>query len=219
VIDEIDSVTQTSLVTYSLTQRLLKKTGRRNGNAQTKEILRFDVSQSFDFDKDTQQPISALNNGRALSDLRFDLDSRLADALLFNIDATYDFYDKELETLNFEVGVKPIPRLSLFVERRFILGESTFLLGSMYWALKKGWQIQATTRYDELEEKFLENDLSLVYNNPCKCWGFSLDFINRNIISGGVDRQENKFLFTLTLLGIGTEGIGEENLGLIHRRF
>jgi LPS-assembly protein len=219
VIDGIDSVTQTSLVTYSLTQRLLQKVIGQNGNAETREILRFDVSQSFDFDKDTQQPISALNNGRALSNLRFDLNSRLADALLFNIDATYDVYDKELETLNFEVGVKPVPKLSLFVERRFILDESTFVLGSMYWALKKGWQIQATTRYDELEEKFLENDLSLLYNNPCKCWGFSVDFINRNIISGGVDRQENKFLFTLTLRGIGTEGIGEENLSNIHRRF
>ena len=171
VIDGIDSVTQTSLVTYSLTQRLLKKVIGQNGNAETREILRFDVSQSFDFDKDTQQPISALNNGRALSNLRFDLNSRLADALLFNIDATYDVYDKELETLNFEVGVKPVPKLSLFVERRFILDESTFVLGSMYWALKKGWQIRATTRYDELEEKFLENDLSLLYNNPLQVLG------------------------------------------------
>jgi LPS-assembly protein len=115
VIDGIDSVNQTSLVTYSLTQRLLKKVMGQNGNAQTREILRFDVSQSFDFNKDTQQPISALNNGKALSDLRFDLNSRLAEALLFNIDATYDVYDKELETLNFEVGVKPVPSLSLFV--------------------------------------------------------------------------------------------------------
>lgn len=219
VIDGIDAVTQTSLVTYSLTQRLLKKVVGLNGNAQTQEILRFDVSQSFDFNKDTQQPISAQNNGEALSALRFDLNSRLADALLFNIDATYDVSDTELETLNFEVGVKPVPKLSLFVERRFILNQSAFVLGSMYWALNKGWQIQATTRYDELEDNFLENDLSLLYNNPCKCWGFSLDFINRNIISGSVNRQENKFLFTLTLRGIGTEGIGEDNLNHIHRRF
>jgi LPS-assembly protein len=218
VIDGIDSVSQTSLVTYSLTQRLLKKEAVRDGNAQTIEILRFDISQSFDFIKDTQ-PISAINDGRPLSDLRFDLNSRLTDALLFNIDATYDIYDTEIETLNFEVGVKPVRELSLFVERRFIINQSTFLLGSLDWALNKGWHILATTRYDELAEKFLENDLTLRYDNPCKCWGFSLDFINRNIITGNVDRQENKFLFTLTLRGIGTEGVGTKNLNHIHRGF
>ncbi len=218
VIDGIDSINQTSRITYSLTQRLLKKVGGRNGNAQIKDILRFDISQSFDFNKDTE-PISVTNDGKGFSDLRFDLNSRLTDALLLNIDATYDIYDKELETLNFEVGVKPVKDLSLFVERRFISNQSTFLLGSIYWALEKGWQVQATTRYDELSQKFLENDLSLLYDNDCKCWGFSLDFINRNIISGGVNRQENKFLFTLTLRGLGTEGIGDKTLQHIHRRF
>jgi len=218
VIDGIDSINQTSRITYSLTQRLLKKVGGRNGNAQIKNILRFDISQSFDFNKDTQ-PISATNDGKALSDLRFDLNSRLSDGFLLNMDATYDIFDKELETLNFEVGIKPVKGLSLFVERRFISNQSTFTLGSIYWALKKGWLVQATTRYDELSNKFLENDLSLLYDNACKCWGFSLDFINRNIISGGVNRQENKFLFTLTLRGIGTEGIGNKSLQHIHRRF
>lgn len=218
VIDAIDDINQTSIATYSLTQRLLKKRMGRNGNAQTIEILRFDISQSFDFNKDTQ-PISATNDGKALSDLRVDLNSRLTDALLFNIDATYDTYDTELESLNFEIGVKPVQNLSLFVERRFILDKSTFLLGSMNWTINKGWHILATTRYDELAGKFLENDLTLRYNNPCKCWGFSLDFINRKIITGNVDRQESKFLFTFTLRGIGTEGVGDKTLSRIHRGF
>ncbi len=218
VIDGVDAINETSVANYSLTQRLLKKEVGRNGNAQTIEILRFDISQSFDFNKDTQ-PISTLNDGRPLSDVRFDLNSRLSDALLFNVDATYDVYDTELESLNLEVGVKPVRDLSLFVERRFILNQSTFLLGSLYWALQKGWQIKATTRYDELAENFLENDLSLLYNNPCECWGFSLDFINRNIISGNVNQQENKFLFTITLRGIGTEGIGTKGINHIHRQF
>jgi len=218
VIDGVDSVNRTSVINYSLTQRLLKKVGGQDGNAQTREILRFDVSQSFDFDKDTQ-PISAENDGKPLSDLRFDLDSRLFDAFLLNADANYDIYDKQLESLNFEVGLKPMRDLSLFVERRFIRDESTFLLGSIYWAFKKGWQIQATTRYDERTKTFRENDFSVVYDNPCKCWGFTADFIRRNIISGGIDREENKFLITLTLRGLGTEEVGDSTLSHIHRRF
>ena len=217
VIDGVDLINPTSRITYSLTQRLLKKVAGVGNNPQIKGILRFDISQSFDF-KDTQ-PISVANDGKGFSDLRFDLNSRLMDALLLNIDATYDFYDQELETLNFEVGVKPARGLSLFIERRFVRNQSAFLLGSISWALKKGWQIQATTRFDELSKEFLENDLRVAYNNSCKCWGFSLDFINRNIISGGINRQENKFLFTLTLRGLGTEGIGDNSVRRIHRSF
>ena len=219
IIDAIDSVESTSKITYSLTQRLLKKVVGENENAQTREILRFDISQSYDFDKETRV-ISPINdNDSALSDLRFDLNSRLFDAFLFNVDSTYDVFDSRIETFNFEIGVKPVKDISLFVERRFIRDESTFLLGSIYWAFKKGWQFQASTRYDELLKTFRENDVSLLYDNPCKCWGFSFDYINRNIISGDTNREENKFLFTLTLRGIGTEGIGDSTLNHIHRRF
>lgn len=218
VIDGIDSVRDTSIINYSLTQRLLKKFSGPKGNVETREILRFDVSQSFDFNKDTQ-PISSLNDGRGFSDVRFDLNSRLLESLLLNVDSTYDVFDDRMETLNLEVGLKPLNNISLFIERRFIRKESTFLLGSLYWAFKKGWQFQLSTRYDEVTKTFRENDVSLLYDNPCQCWGFSVDYINRNIITGGINREENKFLFTLTLRGIGTEGIGEKSLTNIHRRF
>ncbi len=218
IIDGVDSVRQTSIATYSLTQRLLKKSGGINGNSETNEILRFDVSQSFDFNKDTQ-PISPLNDGRPLSDIRFDLNSQIFDGFLVNADLTYDVYDQRSETFNFEVGLKPINDISLFVERRFIRDQSTFLLGSLYWAFKKGWQLQATTRFDELTETFRENDVSLLYDNPCQCWGFSVDYISRDIITNASRQKESKFLFTLTLRGIGTEGIGKKNLTHIHRRF
>ena len=171
IIDAVDSVESTSKFTYSLTQRLLKKIGGPNENSQTREILRFDISQSYDFNKETRV-ISLLNdNDHAFSDLRFDLNSRLLDSLLFNIDTTYDVFDNRMETLNFEVGVKPVSNLSLFVERRFIRDSSTFLLGSIYWAFKKGWQFQATTRYDELTKTFRETDVSLLYDNPVPMLG------------------------------------------------
>jgi len=219
VIDEIDSIESTSRVTYSLTQRLLKKVGGSSENAKTREILRFDISQSYDFDKETRVISSINDNDNAFSDLRFDLDSRLLDGLLINLDSTYDILDGQIQTLNFEVGVKPLKDVSLFAERRFIRDQSTFFLGSIYWAFKKGWQLQASTRYDELTETFRENDLSLLYDNPCKCWGFSADWINRDIITGGNRQKESKFLFTLTLRGIGTEGVGDSTIKHIHRRF
>lgn len=217
VIDAIDSIPSTNKFTYSLTQRLLKKVGGSNGNAQTREILRFDVSQSYDLNRENR--VTPQINGNPFSDLRFDLDSRLFDALMINSDSTYDIFDGQLQTLNFEVGIKPVNDVSLFIERRFIRNQSTFILGSIYWAFKEGWQFQVSTRYDELTQTYRENDLSLVYDNPCKCWGFTADFITRDIVTGGTRQQENKFFFTLTLRGIGTEGVGDDTIKHIHRRF
>lgn len=218
VIDAIDSVESTNKFTYSLTHRLLKKVGGKNGNSPSREILRFDVSQSYDFTKETRSTTPGVNVN-PFSDLRFDLDSQLSDAFMFNAAATYDMYDGEIQTSNFEFGIKPLDQVSLFVERRFIRDSSTFLLGSLYWAFKKGWQFQATTRFDELTETFRENDASILYNDPCKCWGFSADYISRDIIAGSTNKRESKFLFTLTLRGIGTEGIGDKFIDHIHRRF
>lgn len=221
-IDAIDSVRPTSQFTYSLTQRFLKKVGGKDGDSQSREILRFDVSQSYDFKKrtllDTPGVIGTFNN-KPFSNLRFDLDSRLSDAFMFNAAATYDIYEGQIQTSNFEFGVKPLDQVSFFVERRFIRDQSTFLLGSLYWALQKGWLLKATTRFDELTETFRENDVSILYDNPCKCWGFAVDFISRDIIAGSINKRENKFLFTLTLRGIGTEGVGDKFISHIHRQF
>jgi LPS-assembly protein len=218
VIDAIDSVESTNKFTYSLTHRLLKKAQGRSGNSQVREILRFDVSQSYDFNKETRSTTPGVTV-KPFSDLRFDLDSRLSDALMFNAAATYDIYEGQIQTSNFEFGIKPLDQVSLFVERRFIRDQSTFLLGSLYWAFQKGWQFRATTRYDELTETFRENDASILYNDPCKCWGFAFDYISRDLIAGSINKRESRFLFTLTLRGIGTEGVGDRFIDHIHRQF
>ncbi|GJL80106.1 MAG: LPS-assembly protein LptD [Nitrospinaceae bacterium] len=222
-IDGVDAIESTSKFTYSLTQRLLKKKGDSKGNSQANEILRFVVSQSYDLRKSVRGNSIDTNprdrEDEPFSDLRFDFDSRLFEPFMFNIDSTFDIYDNQVETLNFEFGVKPLDTVSFFVERRFIRNQSTFLLGSLYWDFKKSWQVQATTRFDELTETFRENDVSLVYDNPCKCWGFALDFISRDLIAGSVNKRENKFLFTLTLRGVGTEGVGDKFINHIHRQF
>jgi LPS-assembly protein len=218
IIDAVDSVESTSKFTYSLTHRLLKKVRGRNGDSPVREILRFDVSQSYDFNKETRSTTPGITT-KPFSDLRFDLDSRLSDAFMFNTAATYDIYEGQIQTSNFEFGIKPLDKVSLFVERRFIRDQSTFLLGSLYWGFKKGWQFRATTRYDELTETFRENDAGILYDDPCKCWGFAFDYISRDLIAGSINKRESRFLFTLTLRGIGTEGVGDKFLNTIHRQF
>lgn len=213
--DSTDSIKPESKIKYTLTQRLIQKQVREKGAAKTKEILRFDISQSYDFREAFR---SAGVEPRPFSDLRFDLDSRLFEPLLLNVDASYDVYDSVIDTFNFELGVKPTSSLSLFVERRFKRNDTTFLQGTFDWTFAEGWRFRASTRYDEKRDAFRENDFSLLYDDKCQCWGFGFDFIKRRIISGGVDRDETKFLFTLTLRGIGSLSSGEK-LDHIHRSF
>ncbi|NIQ02515.1 MAG: hypothetical protein GWM98_20840, partial [Nitrospinaceae bacterium] len=137
VFDAIDSLQPESLVTYSLTQRLLQKERLDDDAFQSREILRFEVSQSYDLREATEALTP--QQREPFSDLRFDLDSRIIEPLLLNFDTTYDVHSDAINTLNFEVGVKPTSNLMMFVERRFTRGDSTFLTGTIDWAFLKGW--------------------------------------------------------------------------------
>ena len=216
VLDAVDSVVPTSRVSYFLTQRLLRKETLNTDNFQTREIMRFEVSQSYDLREATRASISGRKR-KPFSDFRFDLDSRLMDELLLNADATYSLHDDVVNTVNVELGIKPINNLSLYLERRYTRNSTTFLMGTFDWAFKKGWRFQASTRYDEETETFRENDISLLYDNPCRCWGFSFDFINRNLVTGGESRDETKFQISFILRGLGSIRSGKDEL--IHRGF
>ena len=234
-IDGIDDIDSQSRFTYSLTQRLLRKYSLSDDDFSIREIMRFEISHSYDIGEATRNP-RAGTELRPFSDIRMDFDSRLFKPLLLNFDSTFDVEDGKFNTFNFEVGIKPWKNVSFFVERRFARNsvqnlisnnalvevnteQTQFLTGSLFWAFARGWQVQATTRYDELRKTFRENDFSISFDDHCECWGFAFDLIQRNIISGGVDQSETKFLLSFTLRGIGTEKFGKRDIQHIHRRF
>ena len=222
VFDGIDSVNRRSTITYSLTQRILQKELEKielekEDSFSTREALRFDISQSFDLIEATGSEKS--ENKRPFSDLRFDLDSRLHDNLELNFDSTFDVHENVLKTFNIELGIKPIDSLYLFFDRRYTKNSSTFFIAGADWNLGKGWRIQGTTRYDEKEKTFRENNFSLNYDNPCKCWSFNFDIIEReNLTSVVGDERELKYLFSITLRGLGDLKTGVKQK-LMHREF
>ena len=211
-----------STITYSLTQRILQKELEKfelekEDTFSTREALRFVISQSFDLIEATGSEKS--ENKRPFSDLRFDLDSRLHDNLELNFDATFNVYENVLKTFNIELGIKPIDSLYLFFDRRYTKNSSTFFIAGADWNLDKGWRIQATTRYDEKEEIFQENNFSLTYDNPCKCWSSSFDIVDRKSLSQGLgDERELKYVFRITLRGLSDLKTGNKQK-LIHREF
>jgi hypothetical protein len=95
----------------------------------------------------------------------------------------------------------------------------------MDWTINEAWNLKATTRFNESQGKFPENQLSLLYDNPCKCWGFNLDLIEREslvpIAGNGVNQRETLFLMGITLRGLGTvqRGAADITKRLFHREF
>ena len=222
VFDGNDTISRQSTITYSLTQRILQKERESRDKFNTREVLRFDISQTMDLIEATGSEES--ENKRPFSDLRFDLDSRLHDNLKFNFDSTFDVHDSTLKTFNLELGLN-IEDLYVFFDRRWAKDQETFIRSGMNWTINEAWNLKATTRYNESEDKFPESHLSLLYDNPCKCWGFNLELIEREsrepIAGQRVNQRETKFLLGITLRGIGTFQRGEADITkrLFHREF
>lgn len=217
VFDGIDTLNRQSTITYSLTQRILQKELAKGENFNTRESLRFDISQTLDLIEATGKEES--ENKRPFSELRFDLDSRLHDNLEFNFDSTYDIRENAFNSFNIEMGLKPIDSLYLYLQRRYTKDQTTFYVGTIDWTLGKGWRMQGSTRFDAKEGVSKENNFSLLYDNPCKCWGFKFDIIDRvNLVQTLGDERETKYIFGITLRGIGDFRTGIKQK-LIHRKF
>tara|TARA_Y100001960_G_scaffold108996_1_gene116876 strand:- start:231 stop:2636 length:2406 start_codon:yes stop_codon:yes gene_type:complete len=219
--DAIDSLNPRNLLTYSITQRLLQKEADGKGDFNTRESLRFIISQSYDFREASRAGTSA-NPSEPFSDIRFDVDSRLADPLLLNFDSTYDINDRVLKTFNLQLGFRPMEALTLYFERRFARRGDVTSMATLDWDFLKGWNFKASTRLDEKTATHRETNLSLLYDDPCKCWGFNADFIQRNNFnstsSTSAGAQETRFLLGITFRGLGSIQSGR-NEKFIHRSF
>lgn len=218
VLDGVDSVNRQSLLTYSLTQRILQKEVKKDDSFSTRNSLRFDISQTFDLIEATGA--ESPENKRPFSDIRFDLDSRLLDNLELNFDTTYDIYGDVFNTWNFNIGVKPVDSLFLSLDRRYIRRGNVFTIASLDWKIKKGWRLQASTRLDEITDTNRENQVSLFFDDPCRCWGFNFDIIKRNNFRvGGAGVNETKFFLGITLRGLGSLASGNKKDLKLHRTF
>jgi len=218
-----DSVNPTSHLSYSLIQRILTKEANGKGDLETREAARFIISQSYDL-REASRVGTADQPSLPFSDIRFDLDSRLVDALLLNIDSNFDYNNDVFTNWNFQVGFRPIKELTAYVERRWERRGSVTTVATLDVDFLKGWNLKASTRLDEITRTHRENNLSLIYDNPCKCWAFTIDYIHRNNFNstaanaGGT--KETIWFFGFTFRGLGSvESRARENEQFIHRTF
>ena len=103
----------------------------------TREVLRFDISQSLDLIEATGSEES--ENKLPFSDLRFDLDSRVHDNFLFNFDSTFDVKESTLKTFNLALGLN-IDSLYVFFDRRWTEGQDAFIILDNIRKSKEVWK-------------------------------------------------------------------------------
>jgi hypothetical protein len=106
----------------------------------------------------------------------------------------------------------------LIFERRERDDQSASILSTLDVTLPKGWNVKYSVRFDEFNDTLLEHNGRLTYNDKCMCWGFSIDYIDRNIFSGTTKQNETRLLFGVTLRGLG-ELDGSRGESFIHRTF
>ena len=204
-----------------MTQRIFLKESDGKGDFNTREAVRFILSQSYDL-LEAERRGTQENPSEPFSDIRFDIDSRLADPLLLNMDSTYDVNDKVLKTLNLQIGFRPMDALTLYFERRFTRRGDATSMATVDWDFKKGWNLKASTRLDEITATHRESNLSLLYDDPCKCWGFNVDVIQRNNFNStsatNAGAQETRFLMGITFRGLGSIQSGTKER-FIHKSF
>ena len=217
--DGIDYVgAPTNSITYEFGQRLLKKFKTGANQFETKQILRFNISQTYNIREAIMQKQSG-DDRLPFSDLFFDFDSRPIESIILNTDASYNFNTDLINTFNFEAGVKPVKNLWVIMERRWTRDGPNYMLGTLDMALKPGWRVQYSARYDESASTFRENQFSLLYDNPCKCWGFSFDIIDRNLDGASNARNDQtQFLWTIKFRGLGDFGTRSKGK-FLHRDF
>jgi lipopolysaccharide assembly outer membrane protein LptD (OstA) len=123
-----------------------------------------------------------------------------------------------METWNIDTGVKVSKWLMLIFERRERDDQTASILTTLDVTLPEGWNGKYSIRYDEFNDTLLEHNARLTYNDKCMCWAFTIDYIDRNIITGTSKQNETRILFGITLRGLGNFG-GSRGESFIHRTF
>ena len=217
LIDNIDAIDDTHQFGFFLVQRLLRKTSTGRSGSEVTQIARLEISQTYDLDEARGLVVSG-NDRRPFGPIRFDLDSQPIDDFFLNTDFTFNYYTGNLETWNIDTGLKLNEWLMLIFERREKDDQAASILGTLDVTLPKGWNGKYSVRFDEFNNSLLEHNARLTYNDKCMCWGFTIDYIDRNIFTGLDKTNETRILFSISLKGLGNFD-GSRGESFIHRTF
>lgn len=205
-LDMLDQHVPKTLTTLTLLNRIYSR-------ARADEIVRFNISQGYDFREAQRTDITDV---RPWADLTGEFKSRPTDWLLLNADMAYNHYNHEPSVMNQEAGFT-WSDFHISYDRRFVNApRSTFSSGLLGYRFSKAFSSEISAIYDE-ERREATGSLVTMNWESC-CWGVSLNAGSRRrteTLSDGSIRSEmeNRIFFSINLKGIGD--IGEKGAPLI----
>jgi len=193
--DGVDNLPETSLVTYSLTNRFIARTVAPAGTEPVRwEALRFVLTHSYNL----------LVDDRPLGNVTGDLLINPNRILSFRADTSYNPYGDGFVTGNTDVSIS-IPRPSAGVGTRYTK-PNNFLQGNFLGELTRNLIVRGSTNWDVRTDTFVENRLAL--DIRFQCWAISVEYVDRN-------KNEDEIRFAVNLLGLGAPITTSAGLGTL----
>jgi LPS-assembly protein len=200
--DSLDSLKPKNYVRFSLINRLLAKE-----KGSTREVVRFKLSQGYDFRK------ASKGNPFPFTALSYELDTHLFRFLEINLDGAYDVYKNAFIRSGQQIKFKHRKWGFIELERRYAqkLSGNRLKRSKEFYNISfgidfiKNWVLQFSTRYDAAKGIFLEKNYSFGYLGSC--FNISFNFIDRTTEDNFYRRKsEYEFGFLVNFYGLGSFG-------------
>jgi hypothetical protein len=204
-------------IRYGISNRLLKKEAEGPESFETREIVRFGVFQAYNIREGQRDVGPGEADRKPFSEVFFDLDTRIWQSFLFNVDSLYDVHQADFTSINFELGYRLTDSTYLSYDRRYTSGTggsarnifSNLLVGTQPFRWLK---TEVGLIYNEMEEELTDGLFSLTFLGDC--WSLTVDYYDRVYVPdntpdglvGLFKDRESKIFFSLGLKGIGDFG-------------
>ncbi len=166
-------------------------------NGQLRELVDFEVSQSYDFlaDQEFKDGITATDN--AFSDVNLSSLIFPNDYVILRTDADYNPDKSRFD--DYDIGAQLSDKRSDQIRTRLRFNKGSFrqFESNLELALTDSVRFGYYSRYDDLTGKFLEQQVGMRYTSKCKCWAFDLDYGDR------INPDEQRVMVHVTLSGLG----------------
>jgi LPS-assembly protein len=189
--ERIDRIKDTSLVTYSVTNRILARTSAGPESEPVRwEAVRLLVGHSFDL-RSENHPVG---------DIIGDLIVQTPSVFRFRGETRYGIAQSQFVTGTTDLSVT-VRRLTGAIGTRYDAEQRTnFLQGAMRVEITPNVVARAATNWDLRSDTFVENQFG--FDLRFQCYEFSVLFIDR-VREVGRPQAEEEVRFSVNLLGVG----------------
>lgn len=194
--DFVPKVPAVNSVTYALTNNLTARSRDREGRAAYWDYLRLKLSQTYDIREATRDLTADSPERRPLGDLVIELDGTPQSWWIFSARNRYDVYQGQWRQANYDLALSDKRGDTLGLGYRFtrdLLEEARLSVKAV---VNKELDLSYVHRVDIRAGKDLEKTFALIYRK--QCWQTEFSY--------SVKERDTRFMFNISLYGLGTIG-------------